>query len=47
MNKATKRQIITRSENEKLDLIDHREQSGLSIKRFCSLSVDDLGTLIA
>jgi transposase-like protein len=36
MNKATKRQIIRRSENEKLDLIDHREQSGLSIKRFCN-----------
>ena len=36
MNKAAKRQIIRRTEQEKLDLIEAWEKSGLSIKRFCN-----------
>jgi transposase-like protein len=35
MNKAARRQIIRRTEQEKLDLIEAWEKSGLSIKRFC------------
>jgi transposase-like protein len=36
MNKAAKRQIIRRTEKEKLALIEQWEQSGLSIKKFCN-----------
>lgn len=35
MKEATKRQIIRRTEKEKLDLIEQWEGSALSIKRFC------------
>src|ERR1043166_1929570 len=35
MNKVTKRQIVKRSEKEKLELISQWEKSGLSIKKFC------------
>ncbi len=35
MNKATKKQIIRRSDQEKRELISQWEKSGLSIKRFC------------
>ncbi len=35
MNKAAKRQINRRSEQEKLELISQWEKSGLSIKQFC------------
>ena len=35
MEKATKRQVIRRTEKEKLELLEQWEQSGLSIKRFC------------
>jgi transposase-like protein len=36
MEKATKRQIIRRTEQEKLDLIAQWEKSGHSIKEFCN-----------
>ncbi len=35
MDKATRKPIIKRSEQEKLDLIDQWEKSGLPIKTFC------------
>lgn len=36
MKKATKRQIIRRTEKEKLTLIESWENSGLSMKAFCT-----------